>query len=67
MQFRKKEYIMKTMDEKQYNRIVIKENFNISYYGEKDKAWKEIVMKEFKCTNYELVGSIDECIEKFKK
>ena len=41
--------------------------WHISYYGDKDKAWKEIVMKEFKCTNYELVGSIDECIEKFKK
>ena len=24
-------------------------------------------MKEFKCTNYELVGSIDECIGKFGK
>lgn len=41
--------------------------WHISYYGDKDKAWKEIVMNEFKCTNYELVGSIDECIEKFKK
>lgn len=41
--------------------------WHISYYGDKDKAWKEIVMEEFKCTNYELVGSIDECIGKFKK
>ena len=41
--------------------------WHISYYGDKDKAWKEIVMNEFKCTNYELVGSIDECIEKFRK
>lgn len=41
--------------------------WHISYYGDKDKTWKEIVMKEFKCTNYELVGSIDECIEKFGK
>ena len=41
--------------------------WHISYYGDKDKTWKEIVMKEFKCTNYELVGSIDECIDKFRK
>lgn len=41
--------------------------WHISYYGDKDKAWKEIVMREFKCTNYELLGSIDECIEKFRK
>lgn len=41
--------------------------WHISYHGDKDKAWKEIVMKEFKCTNYELVGSIDECIGKFGK
>lgn len=41
--------------------------WHISYYGDKDKEWKEIVMKEFKCTNYELVGSIDECMEKFRK
>jgi len=41
--------------------------WHITYYGDKDKAWKEIVMREFKCTNYELVGSIDECIKGFKK
>lgn len=41
--------------------------WHISYFGDKDKSWKEIVMKEFKCTNYELVGSIDGCIEKFRK
>lgn len=40
--------------------------WHISYYGDKDKVWKETVMTEFKCTNYELVGSIDECIEKFR-
>lgn len=41
--------------------------WHISYYGDKDKSCKEIAMKEFKCTNYELVVSIDECIEKFRK
>lgn len=41
--------------------------WHISYHGDRDKAWKEIVMKEFKCTNYELVGSIAECMEKFRK
>ena len=41
--------------------------WHVSYYGDKDKAWKETVMKEFKCTNYELVGSVDECIKKFRK
>lgn len=41
--------------------------WHISYYGDKDKAWKEIVMREFGCTNYELLGSIDECIERFRK
>lgn len=40
--------------------------WHISYYGDKDKAWEETVMTEFKCMNYELVGSIDECIEKFR-
>ena len=41
--------------------------WHISYYGDKDKEWKETVMTEFKCTNYELFGSIDECIKKFRK
>lgn len=39
----------------------------ISYFGDMDKKWKEIVMKELGCSNYELYPSIDDCISKWKK
>lgn len=41
--------------------------WHISYYGDKDKAWKETVMKELRCTNYELHPTIDACISEFRK
>lgn len=40
--------------------------WHISYYGDTDKKWKEIVMKELGCTNYQLYPSIDECISKWR-
>ena len=41
--------------------------WHISYFGDTDKEWKEIVMKELGCSNYQLYPSIDECISKWKK
>ena len=41
--------------------------WHISYFGDMDKKWKEIVMKELGCSNYELYPSIDDCISKWKK
>ena len=41
--------------------------WHISYFGDTDKEWKEIVMKELGCCNYQLYPSIDECISKWKK
>lgn len=41
--------------------------WHISYFGNMDKEWKEIVMKELGCSNYQLYPSIDECISKWKK
>lgn len=40
--------------------------WHISYFGDTDKEWKEIVMKELGCSNYQLYPSIDECISKWK-
>lgn len=40
--------------------------WHISYFGEKDRVWKDAVMKELGCKNYKLYPSIEECIEKFK-
>ena len=41
--------------------------WHISYFGDTDKEWKEIVMKELGCSNYQLYPSIDECISRWKK
>lgn len=41
--------------------------WHISYYNEDDKNRIEQVMRQIGCTNYELFGTIDECIEKFKR
>lgn len=41
--------------------------WHISYYGDMDKKWKEAVMKELGCSNYQLYPSIDECISRWKK
>ncbi len=41
--------------------------WHISYFGDTDKEWKEIVMKELGCSNYQLYPSIDECIFRWKK
>lgn len=41
--------------------------WHISYFGDMDKKWKEIVMNELGCSNYQLYSSIDECIFKWKK
>ena len=40
--------------------------WHISYFGEKGRVWKDVVMKELGCKNYKLYPSIEECIEKFK-
>ena len=40
--------------------------WHISYYGEKDYKWKEFLMKEMGCPQYELIGSIDECLERWR-
>lgn len=42
-------------------------HWHISYFGDEDKKWKEIVMKELGCNNFTLYPSIDECIFKWKK
>lgn len=39
--------------------------WHLSYYGDSDKAWKETVLRELKCTRYELLPTIDACLEKF--
>lgn len=41
--------------------------WHISYYGEQDRIWKESVLKELHCENYELLDSIDECLHPWKK
>lgn len=40
--------------------------WHISFYTEKDRAWKEKVMSEMCYKNYKLYPSIEECIESFK-
>lgn len=71
-EFVQKEFFKMIGKKKKFESVHVKPReidakWHISYYGDKDKAWKEIVMREFNCTNYELLGSIDECIEKFRK
>lgn len=39
--------------------------WHLSYYGETDKTWKEAVLKELGCKRYELLPTIDACLEKF--
>lgn len=39
--------------------------WHLSYYGDSDKAWKEIVLRELSCKRYELLPTIDACLEKF--
>ena len=36
--------------------------WHVAFYGERDRTWKEYVMKELGCTNFELYSSIDECL-----
>lgn len=40
--------------------------WHISFYTEKDRAWKEKVMSEMGYKNYKLYPNIEECIEPFK-
>lgn len=39
--------------------------WHLSYYGDSDKAWKETVIHELGCKRYELLPTIDACLEKF--
>lgn len=41
--------------------------WHISFFGDKDREWKEIVMRELGCTNYQLYPSIDECIGRWRE
>lgn len=41
--------------------------WHISYYGDQDKEWKQIVMQELGCSRYQLYPTIDACIAKWKK
>lgn len=38
----------------------------LSYHGDSDKAWKETVLHELGCRQYELLPTIDACLEKFR-
>lgn len=37
--------------------------WRLSYYGPEDRAWKEAVLRELGCARYELLPSIDACLE----
>lgn len=39
--------------------------WHLSYHGDSDKAWKETVLQELRCKRYELLPTIDACLEKF--
>lgn len=54
------------VDTESVNPRVENAKWHISYYGDEDKRWKEIVMKELGCRNYEMYSSIDECIARWK-
>lgn len=40
--------------------------WHLSYYGDADKAWKEAVLRELGCKRYELLPTIDACLDGFK-
>lgn len=39
--------------------------WHLSYFKDSDRAWKETVLQELKCNRYELLPTIDACLEKF--
>lgn len=39
--------------------------WHLSYYGDSDKKWKETVLRELGCKRYELLPTIDACLEEF--
>lgn len=39
--------------------------WHLSYFKDSDRAWKETVLQELKCKRYELLPTIDACLEKF--
>lgn len=40
--------------------------WHVSFHSERDRKWKEYVMQELGCSNYELIGSIDECLAQWR-
>lgn len=42
-------------------------HWHVSYFGDEDRKWKEVVMKELGCNSYTLYPSIDECISRWRK